>query len=128
MKNKKSGRFMPRTPSGLTYAVRESSRAKRVIIKVRMSSDVEVVIPSGFPKNRLPKILDKHAEWIAVQREKFQERKRTLRPKRIVLTAVEQTWKVQYIYSSYNLHTATDETYVIVAGRISHFNDQPGRV
>ncbi|MQF67482.1 M48 family metallopeptidase [SAR202 cluster bacterium AD-802-F09_MRT_200m] len=91
---------MPKTSSGLTYAVRESSRAKRVIIKVRMASDVEVVIPSGFPKTRLPEILDRHARWIAVQRKKFQELRRTLRPKRIALTAIGQTWKVQYITSS----------------------------
>ena len=90
---------MPRTPSGLTYAVRESSRAKRVIIKVRMSSDVEVVVPTGFPTNRLPEILNKRAEWIAVQRKKFQARKRTFRPKRIALTAIGQTWTVQYISS-----------------------------
>ena len=91
---------MPKTKSGLTYAVRESSRAKRVIIKVRMSSDVEVVIPSGFQKNRLPEILAKHSDWIASQQKKFQERKRSLQPKRITLTAVGQTWKVEYKNSS----------------------------
>ena len=90
---------MPKTRSGLKYVVRESSRAKRVIIKVRMSSDVEVVVPTGFPTNRLPEILNKRAEWIAVQRKKFQARKRTLRPKRIVLTAVGQTWTVRYMNS-----------------------------
>ena len=88
---------MPKTRSGLKYVVRESSRAKRVIIKVRMSSDVEVVVPTGFPTNRLPEILNKRAEWIAVQRKKFQARKRTFRPKRIALTAIGQTWTVQYI-------------------------------
>ena len=90
---------MPKTRSGLKYVVRESSRAKRVIIKVKMSSDVEVVVPTGFPTNRLPEILNKRAEWIAVQRKKFRERKRTLRPKRIALTAIGQTWTVQYISS-----------------------------
>ncbi|HIC70668.1 MAG TPA: DUF45 domain-containing protein, partial [Alphaproteobacteria bacterium] len=90
---------MPKTRSGLKYVVRESSRAKRVIIKVRMSSDVEVVVPTGFPTNRLPEILNKRAEWIAVQRKKFQARKRTFRPKRIALTAIGQTWTVQYISS-----------------------------
>ena len=90
---------MPKTRSGLKYVVRESSRAKRVIIKVKMSSDVEVVVPTGFPTDRLPEILNKRAEWIAVQRKKFQARKRTLRPKRIALTAIGQTWTVQYISS-----------------------------
>ena len=90
---------MPKTRSGLKYVVRESSRAKRVIIKVKMSSDVEVVVPTGFPTDRLPEILNKRAEWIAVQRKKFQARKRTFRPKRIALTAIGQTWTVQYISS-----------------------------
>ena len=88
---------MPKTQSGLQYAVRESSRAKRVIIKVRPSSGLEVVVPSGFPQERLPEILDKRAEWISAQQKKFQALKRALRPKRIALTAIGQTWTVQYI-------------------------------
>ena len=89
---------MPKTRSGLKYTVRESSRAKRVIIKVLTSSDVEVVTPKGFPRKRLPELLDKRAEWVSAQRKKFQTLKRVLRPKRIPLNAIGQTWTVQYVH------------------------------
>ena len=111
---------MPKTRSRLKYVVRESSRAKRVIIKVSMSSDVEVVVPTGFPTDQLPEILNKRAEWIAVQRKKFQERKRSLRPKRIALTAIGQTWTVRYTSSSVKGVTLKecDEKGLILTGQV----------
>ena len=111
---------MPKTRSGLKYVVRQSSRAKRVIIKVKMSSDVEVVVPTGFPTDRLPEILNKRTEWIAVQRKKFQACKRTFRPKRIALTAIGQTWTVQYISSPVKGLTLEerDDMSLILTGRV----------
>ena len=88
---------MPKTRSGVAYVVRESTRAKRVIIKVRMSSDLEVVVPIGFALDRLPEILDRRTKWIDTQRKRFREMKRAFRPKRIVLDAIGQVWTVEYI-------------------------------
>ena len=88
---------MPKTRSGVGYVVRESTRAKRVIIKVRMSSDLEVVVPIGFALDRLPDILDRRTEWIDTQRKRFREMKRVFRPERITLDAIGQVWTVEYI-------------------------------
>ena len=88
---------MPKTRSGVAYVVRESTRAKRVIIKVRMSSDLEVVVPIGFALDRLPEILDRRAKWIDTQRKRFREMKRVFRPERIMLDAIGQVWTVEYI-------------------------------
>lgn len=88
---------MPKTKLGLKYIVHESSRAKRVIIQVLTSTDVEVVIPNGFPRKHLPELLDEQAEWVSTQQKKFQTLKKALRPKRIPLTAIGQTWTVQYV-------------------------------
>ena len=90
-------RYMPRTRTGIEYTVRESSRAKRVIIKVWASSQVEVVVPTGFDHTRLPEILQQRAEWITDKRKNFREMKRKLRPKTINLKAVGQVWRVRYI-------------------------------
>lgn len=89
---------MPKTRSGVVYFVRESTRARRVIIKVRMSADVEVVVPVGFARDRLPEILDRRAKWITAQQQRFREMKRVFRPKRIKLNAIGQVWTVEYIY------------------------------
>ena len=88
---------MPRTRTGIEYTVRESSRAKRVIIKVWASSQVEVVVPKGFDRTRLPEILKLRAEWITDKRKNFREMKRKLRPKTINLKAVGQVWRIRYI-------------------------------
>ena len=88
---------MPKTRSGVEYVVRESTRAKRVIIKVRMSSDLEVVVPIGFALDRLPEILDRRAKWIDTQQKRFRELKRVFRPDRIMLDAIGQVWTVEYI-------------------------------
>jgi len=88
---------MPRTRTGIEYTIRESSRAKRVIIKVWASSQVEVVVPTGFDHSRLPEILQQRAEWITDKRKNFREMKRKLRPKTINLKAIAQVWRVRYI-------------------------------
>ena len=90
-------RYMPRTRTGIEYTVRESSRAKRVIIKVWASSQVEVVVPTGFDHSRLAEILQQRAEWITDKRKNFREMKRKLKPKTINLKAVAQVWRVRYI-------------------------------
>ena len=93
----RSIRFMPRTRNGIEYTVRESSRAKRVIIKVWASSQVEVVVPTGFNRTRLPEILQRRTEWITDKRKNFRDMNRKLRPKTINLKAVGQVWHARYI-------------------------------
>ena len=68
-----------------------------MIIKVRLSSDLEVVVPIGFALDRLPEIFDRRAKWIDTQRKRFREMKRVFRPKRIVLDAIGQVRTVEYI-------------------------------
>ena len=91
---------MPRTRTGIEYTVRESSRAKQVIIKVWASSQVEVVVPKGFDHSRLPDILQQRAEWITDKRKNFRDMKRELRPTTINLKAVAQVWRLRYLDES----------------------------
>lgn len=48
---------------GMEYSLRVSQRAKRVFLKVG-AGGLEVVVPMGFGKGRLPKILEANRDWI----------------------------------------------------------------
>ena len=85
------------TRSNFPHTVRESRRAKRVIIKVWASSVVEVVVPVGFDRSKLPAILDLQSEWISKQQRGFRETQRIIKPRSIDLKAIDQTWTVGYI-------------------------------
>ena len=88
--------------SGLSvgYILRESTRAKRVIIKVWPSNQVEVVVPKGFNPSRLPDILKRQSEWISSQKNKYRQMRKSLRPDTINLRAINQAWKVHYVKES----------------------------
>lgn len=47
----------------INYTVRESPRAKRVILKVG-SHGLEVVVPRRFGRRKLPGILESNRQWI----------------------------------------------------------------
>jgi len=87
---------MPRTKSGIQYTVRENTRAKRVIIKVRVSSDVEVVVPRSFDRSQLREILERRSVWIAQQRKRFRDLRRIYTPKTIELAAIGERWDIKY--------------------------------
>jgi len=46
------------------HSVRVSKRARRVTIKVSAYTGLEVVIPVGFKKSKIPEILQSKADWI----------------------------------------------------------------
>ena len=78
------------------YNLRESTRAKKVIIKVCPSNRVEVVVPKGFNPSRLPDILKRQSEWISSQKNKYRQMRKSLRPDTINLRAINQVWRVHY--------------------------------
>lgn len=56
------------------YTVRESSRAKRVILRILPHGRLEVVIPAGFSRRRIPEIVRVHSGWIQQTLEKMKSR------------------------------------------------------
>ena len=46
------------------YTIRESQRAKRVILKVSRQNGLEAVVPKGYDTRQLPKILQANQAWI----------------------------------------------------------------
>ena len=84
----------------VAYTVRESSRAKRVIVKVWPSNQVEVVVPRGFNLSRLPDILNRESEWISDQKNKYRQMGKPFKPDIIELRAINQVWRVHYVKES----------------------------
>ena len=91
---------MPETRNGLIYTIRESNRAKTVKVLVWQSGQVEVVIPAGYKRSRVPRIIDLKTDWIEQQLRNLPGKRRTNRPRVIQLRALDEKWGVRYDLSS----------------------------
>ena len=80
----------------MEYSIRESQRAKRVILKVSGQNGLEVVVPRGFSPRRLPEILKAKESWIEKQLQGIKETPALTAPDHIDLKAIDQHWQVWY--------------------------------
>ena len=78
------------------YDVRESKRARQVIIKVSPWSGLEVVVPVGFGRSEIPEILRKKAGWIRKNLERTQPPEELTSPKSISFGLLGETWRAEY--------------------------------
>jgi predicted metal-dependent hydrolase len=99
-----------RVPTALTkglsrlhpeYAVRESARAKHVRFRVTMSDGLVVVIPKGFDRGQIPKLVEERRDWIARALKEIDARRGALpptdhRPETIELCAIGRTWRLEW--------------------------------
>ena len=80
--------------------IRVSARAKRACLKVNSAGDVEVVVPKGFNQHHIPAFIAQHKTWLTKTIARMKSVRDplldTLRPQRVELTAVNETWQVQY--------------------------------
>jgi predicted metal-dependent hydrolase len=90
----------------LDYTVRESPKAKHVSLKMSIQGNLEVIVPKGFDRKRIPEILQRKQQWIdrVVQRMATQQAIAGAdlsedRPERIALAAIAETWHVEYATS-----------------------------
>ena len=80
---------------GIEYSLRVSQRAKRVILKVGVNG-LEVVVPNGFGKRRLPEILEANRNWIAEELQRVKESPSFVAPECINLNAIDECWQLIY--------------------------------
>ena len=84
------------------YQLRVNTRARHVRIRVTPLGEVEVVIPPGFDPAAVPAILVKRSAWLRRTRDRMVQSSRArpethgLRPQRVELLAVGETWQVEY--------------------------------
>lgn len=67
------------------YCVRVSTRAKNVIIKLIPDKGVEIVLPKGVDKNRVPEFLERRREWILNSIRRLEDKGLSLIPPELVL-------------------------------------------
>lgn len=87
----------------LDYTVRESLKAKHVSLKMSLKGDLEVIVPKGFDRNRIPDILQSKQRWIervirrmATQQALVGSDVVADRPQQIALQAIAEHWRVDY--------------------------------
>ena len=80
---------------GMEYSLRVSQQAKRVFLKVGVNG-LEVVIPRGFGKRRLPEILEANRDWIEQELQRVKESSTCVAPDYINLNSIDERWRVDY--------------------------------
>jgi len=88
----------------LSYEVRESRRAKHLNIKISHQGEMEVVIPVGFDRRKIPAILDQKRRWIektqhkiAAERQKNPgTQSQSTLPTQVLLRSPAETWPITY--------------------------------
>ncbi|WP_008316237.1 M48 family metallopeptidase [Leptolyngbya sp. PCC 6406] len=96
------------------YDVRESSRARHVSLRVSFQGTLEVVVPPGFDRGEIPKILDRRRDWIARTIQRIEHQRQSLpadhqaeKPDSLELRSRQQTWQVTYEVRSDSALTLT---------------------
>jgi predicted metal-dependent hydrolase len=113
------------------YRIRESAKAKHVSIKVSHLGEVEVVLPKGFDRRKLPEILAKRQDWIAkttqrivAERQSFGAETETdptvELPVQLMLRSISEEWTLHYQpQTAWRLITAAP-CQLTVQGEIDH--------
>jgi len=110
-----------REENALDYTVRESTRARRVCLKVTYRGHVEVVVPHGFDARRIPALVRGKQAWIEATLQRIALRcsnenahwsASDALPDIITLPAISERWQVIY--------TATDKPRVTLTMDDAH--------
>lgn len=85
------------------YAVRVSPRARHVHLKLSWQGELEVVVPRGYSRRHIPKVIAAKSAWLERARARMHEQLSALpceffeqRPARVRLQALSRTYKVHY--------------------------------
>ncbi len=88
----------------LEYTVRESARAKRVLIRMSARDGMVVVVPAGFDSGLIPAMLERKRGWIERKGEELEERRRSTEtgppgapPASLALRSLGEEWAVEYL-------------------------------
>lgn len=107
------------------YRVRESLKAKHVSLKMSVQGGLEVIVPKGFDRSRIPEIVQNKQSWIERTIERLEEQRQQLAlehshalPDQLHLRAIDQIWRVEYRATATTRLTLTekDKTRIILRG------------
>lgn len=108
----------------LGIAVRESSRARRLSIKVFPRGRVEVVVPRRTRARDVQSFVDEHRDWIEKSRESFAKilpPEPFMLPNVVELPAIEQRFRVRYERRSgaKSVRYRCRDNVVVLSGRVN---------
>ena len=115
--------------SNFQYTVRESSRAQCIRLRVTPQSGLEVVLPRGCSRFRIPSILERKQQWIKsalerveAQRVRFPPMPAWQVPERITFPAIQRTWQIEMHPDETKRVTVHehDEGLLQMRGNVSH--------
>jgi predicted metal-dependent hydrolase len=97
------------------YTIRESARARHVRLQITPDGEVLVVLPQGYPRARIPSLLESHRDWVAraLARHALQHAWRKAaerRPGRIAFPAIDQEWSVDWQHDALTKRCVVSET------------------
>ena len=110
-----------REENTLNYTVRESTRARRVCLKITHRGHVEVVVPHGFDARRISALVRDKQAWIEATLQRIALRRSNENahwsasdalPDIITLPAISERWQVIY--------TATDKPRITQTADAAH--------
>ena len=89
----------------LICRIRVSLQARHVRLQVTANGGLTVVVPRGFDQTSLPAIVAGKRDWVEKQLRRFAEAsetgvEETPLPERLDLTAIDETWSVEYRLAS----------------------------
>lgn len=83
--------------SPLTYQIRESQRARRLSLRVLPSGEIEVVVPRGYDRRRIPDLMRDRRTWLERAVAGFAQRRQHQAQwpaDQLILLAVGETWTI----------------------------------
>ncbi len=84
------------------YTIRKSKRAKRISLAIKRQQ-LEIILPYYCPQKEALAALETHRGWVEQQLQKIAKHALhadELKPEKIILPSVEQTWLIHYIADS----------------------------
>ncbi|MDZ7816564.1 MAG: YgjP-like metallopeptidase domain-containing protein [Planctomycetota bacterium] len=85
------------------YTLRESTRAKRMSLKILCDGKLEVVVPRGFDRSKIAGFVAENSEWIIRTRHRMRRQRLAHEnaapvslPDSVQLVATGEIWKVRY--------------------------------
>ena len=84
------------------YMVVESPRAKHLRLRVSLRRGLEVIVPRGYDRERIPALLHRKRHWVRAAVERVEENRKFVEPEpqwrlpsAIKLAAIGKTWRVE---------------------------------
>ena len=90
--------------SSFPYIIRESARARYLRLRVTLDKGLEVVVPRGYDRRRIPEMLQTNREWVVHALRRVDEARlrqaadaaRTV-PTQIALPSIGRVWHIELV-------------------------------